>query len=1060
METRLRSVVAMIMFTATMLLVACARRNPLDEAKALIGKLDYLGARRITQRVVAANTMNSEAMAFLLRVHFLSRDTVAFDTLRRVLKASESPIAKLALGEFYFHLSYFDSAVIQFAQISSQGTYSKNAGEWLELSLKGVWGQQLVAFVSQFNDQGNFDVTVAFADRADRIWQELDHAGARSFTLAIRAYAHKQLGNNENADRDVKESLQLAQQAGDRHLLANAWLAFGRIEVFSDNWQIALEDFQKAEKFAQVDIQRSRKIYLRAFTNTATPVSVMGDPQKGKEILLQALSLTEKWHDDQSRITVLHNIGRLCLITNERSDARRYYEEAMKLSSQLGYKLEYAAALQGKGFVHQADGEYEKAVNCVLGSNAIFHEIGSKVFEARGILFLAQLYMYMGRYDDASRVAQEGVAAAEATKNKGLIARAYGAIARNYEDQKIYGQALKSYESVLRVARELQDFELMAFAVTAITRCSRFTEGSPSLVSELEAFITEADKRGFIYRAEDARVSLAKVHIARNEFLSAIKLLNKVLSSAKSIEEFGITLEVYESLADAYRGLGENEKAVGFYTTATDLYERAVNSMSFGADRVSYFDKFRYCTENQIALEYDRKRYPEVFELAERAKARTFLGLLSNRELGKVNQVDSADIAEAKRLRDDVSRLYSEIKESTPTEPNATRGLVDEKLSNDYDAAQAKLSAYLLEMERRNSRASSLLHVPTVRLEDIQKILSPTSLLLEYVVLDDKLLVCALNHVGNLKVFSLARSRRDLRSSVRSFVDYLRVPESNKDILQESAVDLGAVLLDSVGASGLFTNVNTLIVLADDCLHQLPFQALRVNGQPVIERFAVINYPSASIMSILHKTQKRFLNHEKVLAIAYSDGSIPFAEKETRSIKALFGNSASILSQKNASREIVLKSIHQFDVLHFATHGVTTSEDPLLFALQLAPSVNDDGRLFVHDVFGLNLTDRNPLVVMSACESGVGGRYALGISTGGEVFGLHRAFIYAGASAVVSTLWKVHDEGSAVFMDIFYRELKGTQNAAVALQRTQQLMLANPKFSHPFFWSPYILTGM
>lgn len=1060
METRCRSAVAMVTIIATMLLVACASRDPLDEAKTLISQLDYVGATRIAKRVVAADTTNAETLAFLLRLHFLSRDTLAFDSLRSVLKASESPIAKLALGEFYFHLSYFDSAVIQFAQINSQGAYSKKANDWLELSLKGVWGQQLTDFASQFKDQGDFDAAVAFADRADRIWQDLNHVGARSFMLAIRSYTHKQLGNNVEADRDAKESLQLAQQTGDRHILANAWLNFGRIAVFSDNWQVALENFQKAEEFARVDIQRSRNIYLRAYTNMATPTLVMGDPKKAKEILLQALSLSERWHDDQSRITVLHNLGRLCLTTNQSSDASKYYEEAMKLSKKLGYHFEYAAGLQGKGFVYQAGGEYEKAVAYVVESNKLFHGIGSKVFETRGILFLAQLYMYMGRHDDALRVAQEGIVAAEATKNKGLIARAHGAVARNYEDQNVYEQALKSYESVLHVARELQDFELMAFAVTAIARCSRFTEGSSSLMSELEAFITEADRRGFTYRAEDARVTLAEIHIARNEFSDAIKLLNEVLHSGKSVEEFGITLEGYESLADAHRGLGESEKASEFFGTAADLYERTVNTMTDGADRVSYFDKFRRCTEKQIALAYERKRYPDVFALAEKAKARSFLGMLSSRELGKVNQADSADIAEAQRLREEVSRHYSRIKESILAEPNVARSGADAKLSNDYEAAQAKLSAYLIEMERRNSRASSLLHVPTVRPEDIQTILPHDALLLEYVVLDDKLLLCSLDHRGNLKVFSLARSRKDLRSSVWSFVDYLRMPESNKDVLQESAVDLGAVLLDSVSASGLFTNINTLIVLADDCLHQLPFQALHFNGQPLIERFAVINYPSASIMSILHKTQNRLLNRDKILAVAYSDGTIPFAEKEIRSIKALFGNSASILSQKNASREIIKRSIHQFDILHFATHGVTTSEDPLLFALQLAPSAGDDGRLFVHDVFGLDLTARHPLVVMSACESGVGRRYALGISAGGEVIGLHRAFISAGASSVVSTLWKVHDEGSAAFMEIFYRELKNTQNAAIALQRTQQAMLATSRFAHPFFWSPYILTGM
>lgn len=70
-----------------------------------------------------------------------------------------------------------------------------------------------------------------------------------------------------------------------------------------------------------------------------------------------------------------------------------------------------------------------------------------------------------------------------------------------------------------------------------------------------------------------------------------------------------------------------------------------------------------------------------------------------------------------------------------------------------------------------------------------------------------------------------------------------------------------------------------------------------------------------------------------------------------------------------------------------------------------------------------------------------------------------RAFLFAGASSVVSTLWEVDDFISSEFMRLFYNEFKTTQNTAIALQRAQHIMIGNPKFRHPYYWATYVTTG-
>ena len=70
----------------------------------------------------------------------------------------------------------------------------------------------------------------------------------------------------------------------------------------------------------------------------------------------------------------------------------------------------------------------------------------------------------------------------------------------------------------------------------------------------------------------------------------------------------------------------------------------------------------------------------------------------------------------------------------------------------------------------------------------------------------------------------------------------------------------------------------------------------------------------------------------------------------------------------------------------------------------------------MREIFGLDLNAR--LVVLSACETGRGR-----LSSGDELVGLQRAFLYAGTPAAITTLWKVDDRASYLLMREFYERL-------------------------------------
>jgi CHAT domain-containing protein len=101
------------------------------------------------------------------------------------------------------------------------------------------------------------------------------------------------------------------------------------------------------------------------------------------------------------------------------------------------------------------------------------------------------------------------------------------------------------------------------------------------------------------------------------------------------------------------------------------------------------------------------------------------------------------------------------------------------------------------------------------------------------------------------------------------------------------------------------------------------------------------------------------------------------------------------------------------------------------------------------------------LIVLSGCETGLGGNFGTGV----EILGLGYQLQSAGARAVIASLWSVDNGGTQVLMDDFYTNLKtGKYSKAEALQKAQiSLINSNNQqkndFSHPYYWSPFILIG-
>lgn len=155
------------------------------------------------------------------------------------------------------------------------------------------------------------------------------------------------------------------------------------------------------------------------------------------------------------------------------------------------------------------------------------------------------------------------------------------------------------------------------------------------------------------------------------------------------------------------------------------------------------------------------------------------------------------------------------------------------------------------------------------------------------------------------------------------------------------------------------------------------------------------------------------------------------------------------------------RDVTKYRVLHIATHGLLNAERPQFtgVVLSLVGNKGDDGFLRTDEVFNLRLG--SPLVMLSACETGLGKE-----KRGEGVMGLTRAFLYAGAPTVGVSLWSVADKSTADLMTDFYKRLLSSPGAAsiggspsAAMRGAQLAMITGKKNSAPFYWAPFVLVG-
>ncbi len=178
---------------------------------------------------------------------------------------------------------------------------------------------------------------------------------------------------------------------------------------------------------------------------------------------------------------------------------------------------------------------------------------------------------------------------------------------------------------------------------------------------------------------------------------------------------------------------------------------------------------------------------------------------------------------------------------------------------------------------------------------------------------------------------------------------------------------------------------------------------------------------------------------------------LPAADAEAQALRRQLPDTVTWHGADSSEHALKQATFKEHGILHLAAHAVLDDRFAERSALVLAPgSADEDGLLQSREIARLGLDGQ--LVVLASCQSATGADMA-----GEGVMSLARAFLVAGAGAVLGSLWPIRDDHAAAFFDVFYSAIAAGAPAATALQEAQRALIARDFPAQA--WAGYVLLG-
>ena len=682
-------------------------------------------------------------------------------------------------------------------------------------------------------------------------------------------------------------------------------------------------------------------------------------------------------------------------------------------------------------------GQLSKAQDVLLAALEIDQRVGNKRSESNDLNMLGLVYGSLGDRE-TSRVYLEK--AFEVAHKAQLMREATDAmtnLAALMDDAGDHEGAAEIFRNIGRMRADGGDESAVA--------CSVANQGvAASMAGDLERAVTlltrshelHKEAGNWLHSVQDL-LNLSNTEARRDRYDQALSYAEQALAGA---HEYGL-IELLWAAEDAVAtwraavavrsdgaegAIAALEEALAGYRRAADVVELLRSKVDRPEERESLLAGKEGIYDKAISLCAALGRPRDAFQFCERARMRSFLEALGS---SRVEQLEEDDPG-AERRTQLVARLLS-----PGTPPDEKPGLLDElRIIRAEKMARRPALAAITEAE-----------LPTE--DDIRAAIPPETCVLEYFQFGDSVFAFLLDQEG-LKDSGVVTPPEPVEAIVSRFND--EIEDGNPELAAGSLL-FHALLRPFMPK---LAETEDLIIVPHRSLHYVPFSALwyeqgsddEPSRRYLRRRFNLTTVPSASYLPYLARTSAPEREYGPPVVLGNPTGDLDGAGLEACRVAAKLDVTARLGA--SATRAALLGAGAPA-VLHLASHGQYSEEDPLLSGLALA-----DGVVTVEDLLGSGPAPR--LLVLSGCVTGKSKR-----RPGDELIGLAQAALRSGTRSVVATLWETSDKSSTLFFEHFYESLtEGGATVSQAITWARDALATGPGgYDQPVDWAPFLLIG-
>lgn len=1018
-----------------------------------------------------------------------------------VLLENTAPGAYVLTVHSEEHTGAAGSHAIQLARLDS-GVDSRVIDAWSSMSGGGAANHE-------GGERGRNDAIAAY-DAAAELWRQLGRDRERAQALYSMAALEYQGANWNRSAELASTASELYAGLGQDALSAGAdrRRAAALIEMATNVDEATPELRRALFDDALSSLERARRIHEQlgnryevglVINDMGLAHHVMGTIQQAETFWREATILFRELDEWGAELKSLGNQAVIDVEEGQLLDAIETFERIVDILPAGKLESDRAWTLSNLAATHRLFGNFEQALQTYSSALDLHRENGDLRGEAYSLRGIGQAYYGLGELDLATEYLESALPKAQEVND----GRGHEAAVRYLGNiaflKREYDAALDYHEAALKLATSPLDVAYLEVSLAKDLNALERHAEAKSLADRARATAEATETRLLL---ADALQALGRARSELGDDEAAMEDLEQARSLYASLELRGAEADALNALASAARDQGRLEAALRYGEASLEAIEdlrarishpelRAFNA----ALRRTYFD-----TQIDLLMALHRasngstdRHLREAFAVSERARTRMLVDLLHEASVDLGEGMDPALTARRNRFYERLAERSSQrdaLVNQAATAPDAKDRLAS--VMNDMRALENQLNLVETELRRANPRYASLSAPQTLAAAEVQALLDPHTILLQYALGDERSYAWLLTHDDILAV-ELA-GRETIESAARQAFDSLstyrpdnRAARQSNDALAELSALVLAPLADLI-------TKDRILVASSGALQYVPFGVLPAPDSAasvLLEKYEIVAIPSMSGLAaqaaregaapppktiavfadpVLGADDARFAGAALQAVQSGPQDRItpsPFGADLERLVWT--GREASAIADLvprdqrfvatgfAATRDAVFDmDLEQYRFLHFATHGRVDSRYPALSALILS-QVDERGKpqsnLRLHDIYSLQLNA--DLVVLSACET------ALGREVRGEsLIGLTQGFMYAGARSVAASLWQVPDRATAELMTRFYGYMfTAGLRPAEALRRAQLSIASERRTSDPYFWGAFILLG-